>query len=346
MKALMLEEYNKFVYTDVDAPQVGPADLLIRVKACGICGSDIHGMDGSSGRRIPPLIMGHEAAGVVEAVGEQVGKFAVGDRVTFDSTISCGDCHFCYRGEHNLCDARRVMGVSPGEYRQHGAFAEYVVVPERIAYGLPAELSFERASMTEPVSIAMHAVNITPMQLGDTALVIGAGMIGNLVIQSLRLAGAGQIIAVDLEDHKLEIAQEVGATTILNASKCDVVAEIHKLTDGRGVDAAFEAVGITAGVNSAIAGTRKGGSVTLVGNLAANIEFPLQSVVTREMRLYGSCGINGEYPAAIAAIDNGSINVDVLISSVSPLSEGASWFDRLYNHEEGLMKVILQPESL
>lgn len=344
MKALMLEEYNKFTYVDVDMPETGPADLLVRVKACGICGSDIHGMDGSSGRRIPPLIMGHEAAGIVEMIGDRVTGFQIGDRVTFDSMISCGECYFCRRGELNLCDSRRVLGVSPGEYRQHGAFAEYIVVPQHIAFHLPENLSFERASMTEPVSIAMHAVNITPLRLGESTLVVGTGMIGNLVVQALRLAGAGEIIAVDLEDHKLEIAREVGATATLNASKCDVAQEIHKLTNGRGVDAAFEAVGIAAGVASAIAGVRKGGSITLVGNLAATIDFPLQSVVTREIRLYGSCGINGEYPTALRAINSGAINVDVLISSVSPLSEGASWFDRLYNHEPGLMKVVLQPD--
>jgi len=199
--------------------------------------------------------------------------------------------------------------------------------------------------MTEPVSIAMHAVNITPLRLGDSTLVVGSGMIGNLVVQALRLAGAGEIIAVDLEDHKLDIAREVGATATLNANKCDVAQEIAQLTNGRGVDAAFEVVGIAPGVASAIASVRKGGSVTLVGNLAATIDFPLQAVVTREIRLYGSCGVNGEYPAALNAINSGAINVDILISSVSPLSEGASWFDRLYNHEPELMKVILQPDA-
>jgi len=346
MKALMLEDYNKLEYVDVAMPEYGPNDLLIRVKACGICGSDIHGMDGSSGRRIPPLIMGHEAAGIVAEIGEKVTDFQIGDRVTFDSMIVCGICYFCRKGESNLCESRRVLGVSPGEYRQHGAFAEYVVVPRQIAYALPEELSFEHASMAEPVSVAMHSVNITPIKLGESALVIGAGMIGNLVIQSLRLAGAGQIIAVDLEDQKLELAREVGATAVLNASECDVPAEVQKRTGGRGADVAFEVIGISSGVNSAIASVRKGGSVTLVGNLAANIDFPLQSIVTREITLYGSCGINGEYPAAINAISSGAINVDALISSISPLSEGALWFERLYGQESGLMKVILQPDGV
>lgn len=343
MKALMLEQYNQFEYVDAPMPEYGPKDVLIEVRACGICGSDIHGMDGSSGRRVPPLIMGHEAAGVVKEIGNEVTDVQIGDRVTFDSMISCGSCYFCRAGTPNLCDDRRVLGVSPGDYRQHGAFAEYVVVPQHIIFPLPDALSFEHASMTEPVSIALHAVNITPLPLGADVVVVGAGMIGNLVIQALRKAGCSQIIAVDLDKGKLELAQEVGATAGLAAGEVNVAEEVYKMTSGRGADATFEAVGIAPTVQTAVDSVRKGGSVTLVGNLAAEIAFPLQSIVTREISLYGSCGINGEYPAALKMIEDGSINVDALISKVAPLSEGADWFNRLYKQEPGLMKVVLQP---
>ena len=155
MKALVLKEYKHMELSDVPEPQVGAEDVLVRVHACGICGSDIHGYDGSTGRRIPPLVMGHEAAGVIEKVGAAVSGFAVGDRVTFDSTISCGRCHFCRRGEINLCDNRRVLGVSCGDYRQNGAFAELVSVPQNIVYKLPDELSFESAALIEAVSILL-----------------------------------------------------------------------------------------------------------------------------------------------------------------------------------------------
>src|ERR1700744_4747644 len=137
MKALILEDLKELQLRDVDTPTPGPNDLLIAVQACGICGSDVHGYDGSTGRRIPPIVMGHEASGTVAAVGADVTKFKVGDRVTFDSTVSCGHCAYCLKGEVNLCDNRQVMGVSCGEYRRHGAFADYVVVPEHISYGLP-----------------------------------------------------------------------------------------------------------------------------------------------------------------------------------------------------------------
>lgn len=343
MKALLLTEYKKFEFTEVPAPEVGPGDVLIKVSACGICGSDIHGMDGSSGRRIPPLIMGHEASGVIEAVGDQVSGWQAGDRVTFDSTISCGQCYFCRRGEINLCDDRRVLGVSCDDYRQHGAFAEYVVVPPRILYRLPDTLSFEEAAFVEPVSIAVHAVDRTPISLSDTAVVVGSGMIGLLVIQALRAAGCGTIIAVDLDPAKLELAVALGADEGLRSDEVDVPGEVMRRTEGRGADLAFEVVGITPTLQLAVASVKKGGSVTLVGNLAAQAELPLQAVVTRELTLYGSCASQGEYPACLEMIARGDIDVKPLMSAVAPLADGAGWFDRLYGGEAGLLKVILTP---
>jgi L-iditol 2-dehydrogenase len=343
MKALLLTEYNHLEYTDFDDPQPGPEDVLIQVKTCGICGSDIHGLDGSSGRRIPPLIMGHEAAGVIVALGENVSGWQAGDRVTFDSTVYCGTCYFCRRGEINLCDNRRVLGVSCGEYRRHGAFADRIVVPQHILYRLPDGLSFEQAAMVEAVSIAVHAVERTPVSLNNTAVVVGTGMIGLLVVQALRVAGCGNIIAVDLDPKRLELASQLGADETLNSKEVDVVQQVQARTQGRGADIACEVVGFTPTLQLAIRSVRKGGTVTLVGNLSPTTEFLQQSVVTRELTLYGSCGSRGEYPACLDLIVRGAINVDAMISAVAPLSEGNDWFKRLYEGEPGLMKVILTP---
>lgn len=343
MKALVLEKYNKFEYKDVAEPEVGADEVLIQVKACGICGSDVHGMDGSSGRRVPPIIMGHEASGIIAQVGENVRGFFEGDRVTFDSTISCGTCYFCRRGQINLCDNRRVLGVSCDEYRQHGAFAEYVAVPPHILYRLPDGVSFERATMVEPVSIAFHAVELTPISLNDTAVVVGSGMIGLLVIQALRIAGCGRIIAVDIDQGKLDLASQLGADNVLRADQVDVPQEVRNLTDHRGAEIAFEAVGNTQALNTAILSLKKGGALTLIGNLAPHVELPLQVAVTRQITVQGSCASCGEYPACLDMIANGKINVDALISKLAPLAEGAQWFERLYKGEEELMKVILEP---
>jgi L-iditol 2-dehydrogenase len=343
MQAVLLKAYQVLELTEMSAPEPGPGDLLVRVRACGICGSDVHGYDGSTGRRIPPIVMGHEAAGEVVSAGAAVKGFQPGDHVTFDSTVYCGECHFCRRGEINLCDHRRVLGVSCGEYRYHGALAEFVVVPERIAYHLPAGLAFEHAAMVEPVSIALHAVNRTPVRLGDTAVVVGAGMIGLLVVQALRQAGCARVIAVDVDDFKLNLAKKLGADTGLNPNTSNVVEEVQKLTGGRGADVAIEAVGAAAPVQMAIACLRKGGALTLVGNLAPKIELPLQAVVTRELTLNGSCASSGEYPACLDLMAQGRIQVEPLISARISLPECPAWFARLYAKEPGLMKVIVQP---
>src|SRR5215468_6327541 len=177
MQAMLLKEYMRLEVVEMAEPAIGPDDVLVRVRACGICGSDVHGLDGRTGRRIPPLVMGHEAAGEVVQCGANVTDLRPGDRVTFDSTVYCGRCFFCARGEVNLCDNREVLGVSPGPYRRHGAFAEYVSVPRRIMYKLPDNLSYEQAALIEAVSVGVHAVNLTPIVLGDAVVVIGCGMI-------------------------------------------------------------------------------------------------------------------------------------------------------------------------
>jgi len=343
VKALVLEEYNKLVFRDAQKPDYMDNEVLIRVKACGICGSDVHGMDGSSGRRIPPLIMGHEASGIIEEVGKEVKKYNPGDRVTFDSTEYQLDDWYTLKGKYNLSDNRKVLGVSPKEYRRHGAFAEYVVVPEHILYKLPDKVSFEQAAMVEPVAVATHAIELTPISMRDTVLVVGSGMIGLFLIQVLKLSNAGKIIAIDLDDQKLDLARKFGAKYTFNPNKDNLHETILSLTQNRGADVVFEAVGIGPTVKTAIENVRKGGTVTLVGNLAPKVEFPLQSVVTREIRLQGSCGIAGEYPQVLEMMENGLIDTESLLSVKAPLSEGAKWFKRLYEKEPGLNKVVLQP---
>ncbi len=328
---------------EVEIPEISPLDVLIEVKACGICGSDVHGFDGSTGRRIPPLIMGHEASGVVTNVGAKVDSVCVGDRVTFDSTISCGKCRFCAAGDVNLCEKRQVVGVSCADYRRHGAFAKYVCVPEHIVYTLPPSFPFEHAAMVEAVSVAVHAARITGIHAGDSVIVIGAGMIGLLAIQAFRGFGCGQVIAVDLEEGKLRLARKFGADETFSGSDPDLIAKLQAVTGGQGADIAVEAVGAQKSLLTAIHGTRRGGTVTLIGNLAPTVELPLQTVVTRQLRLLGSCASAGEYRQCIELMQSGAIDVMPLISACAPLSEGPTWFDRLYAREPGLMKVILRP---
>jgi L-iditol 2-dehydrogenase len=341
MKALLLSKYRELEIAEVPTPAVGAGEVLIRVGACGICGSDVHGYDGSSGRRIPPIVMGHEAAGRIAAVGAGVTGLAEGDRVTFDSTIYCGACGFCRRGEINLCDHRQVLGVSCGDYSRAGAFAEFVVVPARVVYRLPESISFAEAAMLEAVAVAIHAVSLAEISAESTALVVGAGTIGVLILQALRAAGCRRVFVSDVDATRLKMAKELGAD-VLSANE-DTVARILQRTGGVGVDVAMEAVGRNETVNAAIASVRKGGTVVLVGNISPDVTLPLQKVVTRQIRLQGSCASAGEYPRAISLMASGAIRVKPLITAIAPLADGPQWFERLYAREPNLLKVVLTP---
>lgn len=343
MRALVMEKYNELKLEDVPVPEIGHEDVLVRVKACGICGSDVHGYDGSTGRRIPPLIMGHEAAGIVHSAGRDVKNFKPGDRVTFDSTISCGACRFCAAGAVNLCENRQVLGVSCGEYRRNGAFAEFVSVPARIVYALPDEFSFAHAALIEAVSVAVHAAKITQIQPGSTAVVIGAGMIGLLSLQAFRHYGCDRVFVVDVDETRLKMARELGATDTFFGSTSEIVSRVLGVTDGRGANIAVEAVGAQDPINTAIECVCSGGTVTLIGNVSPKVEIPLQRVVSRQLRLLGSCASAGEYPECISLMQKGAIRVESLISAVAPLSDAPQWFERLHAHEPGLMKVVLEP---
>jgi L-iditol 2-dehydrogenase len=342
MKALLLSKYRQLEMAEVPTPAAGAGEVLIRVGACGICGSDVHGYDGSSGRRIPPIVMGHEAAGRIAAVGAGVTGLAQGDRVTFDSTIYCGACGYCKRGEVNLCDHRQVLGVSCGDYSRAGAFAEFVAVPARVVYKLPESISFAEAAMLEAVAVAIHAVSLVKVTEESTALVVGAGTIGVLILQALRAAGCKRVFVSDVDATRLKLAKELGAADVLSAER-DTVAQILRRTGGVGVDVAMEAVGRNETVNAAIASVRKGGTVVLVGNISPETTLPLQKVVTRQIRLQGSCASAGEYPQAIELMARGAIRVKPLITAIAPLAEGPQWFERLYAHEPNLLKVVLTP---
>jgi len=344
VKALVMEKYGEFSFREVPTPSPGPDEALIRVRACAVCGSDVHGMDGSTGRRRPPVIMGHEAAGEIEAVGGAVRGFKPGDRVTFDSTIYCGECDMCRSGDVNLCANRRVLGVSCEDYRMDGAFAEYVVVPERVLYRLPDGVTYRQAAMVEPLSIAYHAATRTAIGPDMAVVIVGVGTIGMLSMQVARSFDARTVIAVDIDDRRLKTALENGATAAVNSRDGDALGQILALTkDGRGADVAMDATGIGPTVNLCLKAVSLNGRVVLIGNLAQTIDFPLQWVVTRQISLFGSCASAGEYAKCLELIAEGRVDVDAMISRAVPLSEGGEWLKRLYNREEGLYKVVLIP---
>jgi len=343
VKALLYTKPYTFEFTDVPDPSVGDDDVLVRVKACGICGSDVAGHTGKTGRRLPPLIMGHEAAGVVEQVGRHVAGFAPGDRICFDSTVYCNQCPACKQGLYNRCVKRQVLGVSVPEFKRNGAFAELLAVPHWICATLPDHMSFVQASLLEPASIGTHAANRPPISASDTVAVIGAGTIGLFILQAAKLRGAKTVIACDLNEFRLGLARQVGADVCLHPGKTSLKEEILQRTDGRGANVAWEAVGFGETFRQAISITRTGGYVVAVGNLQKEIEFNLQELVSRELTFTGSYASAGEFRTCIDLIASGQINVAPLVSEVLPLAEGPSAFKRLLEAKENLLKIVLEP---
>jgi len=343
LKALIYTKPYSFEYSDFPDPEAGDDDVLIRVKACGICGSDVHGFTGKTGRRIPPLIMGHEAAGIVEGLGKNVSGFKKGDRVCFDSTVYCNKCEACLAGHINRCDKRQVLGVSVPAFKRHGAFAEYVSVPSWIVSKIPDELSFVHAALLEPASIGTHAANRAPISNEDTVVVIGAGTIGLFILQAARLRGAAKVIAVDINEFRLDLAKKLGADKLINPLKSNLSEAVLQETEGKGANVTLEAVGYAKTFADAVAITRMGGYVVAVGNLEKNAKFDLQQLIARELTFTGSYASSGEFRDCIELVASGKINVEPLISDVLPMQEGPDAFDRLLKAEEDLVKIVLEP---
>jgi threonine dehydrogenase-like Zn-dependent dehydrogenase len=333
----------QFELRDVPRPQPGEGEVLVRVKACGICGSDVHGYTGTTGRRIPPIIMGHEASGVVETVGRKAQGVTVGDRITFDSTVYCNQCPACRQGRVNLCQDREVLGVSTPTFRRNGAMAEYVVVPWWIIHRLPDAVSFEEAALIEPAAVGLHAARITPIEVNDVVAVVGVGQIGLFAMQGARVKGAGKIIALDVKEDRLAFARQLGADVTINPATSDVAAEMRRAVGRPDADAVLEAVGTEATVRLAMDLTKLGGNLTLIGNVTPRIQINVQDVVSHELTIRGSCAIAGEYRACLDLMAAGRLQAKPLISRIVPLSEAPAAFDALHRGEPGLMKIVLRP---
>jgi len=339
MKALVYEGSWQMPMRQIEDPEPGPEDVIISVQAVGICGSDVHGFMGTTGRRKPPIVMGHEFSGVITAAGEQVNRFNVGDRVIAQPLLACGTCDNCQTGLWNICVNRSGLGMN-----LNGAYAEAVRVPQQMVYHLPAEMSWEQGAMVEPLAVAMRAVNLTPIELMDRIAIIGAGTIGLLTLLAVRLKGAGQVIMTDLNQHRLEMASKLGADVIVNVGEQDPVEVVYAHTDKKGVDAVIEAVGITATVKQSLALVRTGGHITWIGNSQPEIELNMQAVVTRELTIAGAYGFNKEFARSLEAIRTGTIDVTPLIEKTGSLEDGPQLFHDLASGKLEAVKVILKPQ--
>ncbi len=338
MKALVYTAPLTMALEDVPEPDCGPDDVLVRVRAVGICGSDVLGFTGKTGRRLPPLIMGHEACGTVEAVGTNVDRVDAGAHVCFDSTVFCRSCAACLSGGYHRCESRQVLGVSVPGMKRQGAMAEHVVLPWWTLHPMPRSLSFTDAALLEPLAVALHAVRRSGLRAGQTVFILGAGTIGLLILQVCRVMAAGKVVVVDLNERRLELARDFGADAAALPEDAD------PFLPQRGADISFEAVGLASTLQSATARAGMGGRVILVGNLTPRVPLDVQDIVARELTLIGTYASGGVFADALRMVADGLVNPRPLVSEVLPLKDGPSAFDRLLKGEEkDLLKVILEP---
>lgn len=326
MQALMFTAIRRLELVEVPVPEVrNPHDVLLKVKSVGICGSDLHGYTGQTGRRIPPLIMGHEVTGEVVATGSGASHFAPGTRVAVQPIEFCGVCSQCTAGYRSLCENRRLIGM-----HLPGAYAEYVLSNSANLYRLPDALSYEHGALAEPLSIAVHAVGLVHFRPYDTACIVGAGPIGLLTLAVLKQMGIHRIFVSDTSEVRLDTARQMGANVLINPMKQDPVTVAKQLTNGRGVDVAFEAVGISATAQQSVEVTRTRGTVVWIGNSQKMIDIDMQSIVTREIRLLGSYGMTDEeFQRSLDMLADGSIPAAQLINRRAELSEGPELFEQL-----------------
>lgn len=347
MKAVVLEDKRKITYKDVPTPEPPSGHVRLKVKAVSICGSDIKRyMDG---HREYNLILGHESAGVIDQVGQGVSEDLLGKHAAVIPLVPCFECEQCQRGFYSACHKYSFIGS-----RQNGCYAEFVDVPERNIYLVPENLPLEYVAMIEPSTVARHMLSLGNFQKDETAIVMGAGSIGLMLVQWLRILGAKRIVSTDVLDQNLEIASKLGAHFTLNPTKVDLTKELKNLM-GDGADLTLEATGVPQVLEQTIQVTRPRGRIVLAGNQPLDKSLPLtfiENMMRREISLIGcfmsySAPFPGhEWTETINALLNGTLDIETIISHRYPLSKTPEIFEQIGTHQLTHQKIILNPEEV
>ncbi|QIO21982.1 NAD(P)-dependent alcohol dehydrogenase [Haloarcula sp. JP-L23] len=343
MRTAVLAEPTEFELEDRPRPSPGPDDVLVAIRDVGICGSDVHYYEhGRIGDYVveDPLVLGHESAGEVVAVGENVTGLEAGDRVALEPGVPCRRCAHCKRGDYHLCEDVTFMATPPHD----GAFAEYVSWPADFAYELPDSVSTAEGALCEPLSVGIHACRRGDVGTGDTVLVTGAGPIGLLVMEAARAAGATDVIVTDVVAEKLSLAAERGADLTVDVTETDLESAVEEYTDGVGADVVVEASGAEPSIRSTLDAVRRGGTVVLVG-LAdeATVPFDVLEVIDNEIDVHGSFRYKNTYDAAVDLLADGVVDVEGIIDFESSLDAIDDAFQRAM--EPAVVKGMITFES-
>lgn len=340
MKALRYLKPNQLAIMEIEKPKPQKHEVLLKVQACGICGSDVHGFVGLTGRRIPPMTMGHEFSACVEELGAGARKFKIGDRVIVQPINYCGECINCKNGLTNMCRDKKFFGV----LSEDGAMAEYVVVPEKLLYRLHDGCSYEVGALSEPYAVAYGAVKKVDSFKNKNILIIGAGAIGLCILQLVKLKNPGQIIISDLSDTRLAVAREFGADRTINPKKEGYLSVISEITDGTMVDIAIEAVGVQATANQSIKALKTGGTAVWVGMSQKEMEINMQDIVCSARQIIGTFNYtHAEFGEVVDIISSGELNAWKLISKVVSLEDAPQAFADLHEKPDQLIKIMIDP---
>jgi 2-desacetyl-2-hydroxyethyl bacteriochlorophyllide A dehydrogenase len=324
-------------FIEREIPEIGEYQVLIRIKASCICGSDLHIYKDKHPAVKPPVTIGHEFAGEVVKIGSEVSNVKIGDRVTVEPVITCGKCSACRHGDYGYCE-----NISFTYRCGDGAMADYFIGNAERVFKLPDEISYEEGALVEPMAVALHAVKRSNIRLGDKVAVIGAGAIGIFVAAICRYLGAAEVVVSDFSEFRLDIARQMGATRTVCASKEDMEKVISDMSGGKGFDKAFECVGMEQTFNQAIRSVRTNGLVTDIGIFEKQqVTFDASILVKKEIRIQGSQGYCWDFDDAVRLI--GELKAKRLITHYFPLDRLKEAFDTLMLPGSNAIKVCLIP---
>jgi len=335
MKALVYTGPHRLELLDLPQPSPKPGEVLLRVRAVGVCGSDLDGFRGKSKKRVPPLVLGHEFSGEVAEIGSNVSSFVRGEAIAVYPLIGCAQCRYCATHRQHLCPKRRVYGLD-----FHGAMAEFVAVPESCLFRVPASLSYVEAALVEPLANAIHVVRKCPRITDQSGLVYGVGPIGLMVFLVARQFGARRLAVLDVNPNRLSALQSLGADLVVDASQRDPLPTILEWTQGIGVDFAIDAVGCSTSRQNCLAASASGGTIVWIGLSELSCELEARSVVTREVDIRGSYAYSrDDFNEAIALLATKTLPVTSALLETE-LEHGQTVFEDLESQQTKIMKAV------
>lgn len=341
MKVGRLHKFGEPIKIEqVAIPKIGPDEVLVQVKACGICHTDVRISSGQQPPRKLPIALGHEPAGIIKEVGPGVTTLKIGDRVSVDSMISCGHCHNCFIGRDNLCSNSLSLG-----FDWDGGWAEYMRAPAANCFVLPDEVSYEEgAIITDAVATTFHAMKIGEVKVGDVVAIFGIGGLGVNAIQMAKAFGAAKVIALDRKEVKRQLALDLGADEAVDLNSPNLRKELKALTGGEGIDVAFEFIGVDTTIQQAIECVRKGGNAVLVGLASGTFQVSGFLLVAKEVQIRGVwTSLKQDYPDIIELVRSGKVDLSRSITHRIPLDEINWGLEILESREGNPLRIVIMP---